>query len=59
MLDYDISSCPLFAEIDRTEQEAFLSRLVSNRKVIEKGHIVARLGWYACLFRGRKDICQS
>lgn len=44
MLDYDISSCPLFAEIDRTEQEAFLSRLVSNRKVIEKGHIVARQG---------------
>ena len=44
MLDYDISSCPLFAEIDRTEQEAFLSRLVSNRKVVEKGQIVARQG---------------
>ncbi len=44
MLDYDISSCPLFAEIDRTEQEAFLNRLVSNRKVVEKNQIVARQG---------------
>ena len=44
MLDYDISLCPLFAEIDRPEQEAFLNRLVSNRKVVEKGQIVARQG---------------
>ena len=44
MLDYDISSCPLFSEIDNTEQEAFLSRLVSNRKVVEKGQTVARQG---------------
>ena len=44
MLDYDISSCPLFAEIDRTEQEAFLNRLVSNRKIVDKGQVVARQG---------------
>ncbi|NLZ96274.1 MAG: Crp/Fnr family transcriptional regulator [Bacteroidales bacterium] len=44
MLDYDISSCPLFAEIDRAEQEAFLNRLVSNKKVVEKGKSVARQG---------------
>lgn len=44
MLDYDISSCPLFAEIDKSAQEAFLNRLVSNRKVVEKGQTVARQG---------------
>lgn len=44
MLDYDISSCALFAEIDKTEQQAFLTRLVSNKKVVEKGQIVARQG---------------
>ena len=44
MLDYDISSCPLFAEIDRAEQEAFLNRLVSNKKVVERGETVARQG---------------
>ena len=44
MLDYDISSCPLFAEIDKTEQEAFLTRLVSSKKIIEKGQTVARQG---------------
>ena len=44
MLDYDISSCPLFTEIDRAEQKAFLNRLVSNRKIVEKGKTVARQG---------------
>ena len=44
MLDYDISSCTLFAEIDKTEQQAFLTRLVSNKRVVEKGQIVARQG---------------
>lgn len=44
MLDYDISTCPLFAEIDVTEQEAFLNRLVSNKNVYEKGQTVARQG---------------
>lgn len=44
MLDYDISSCPLFAEIDQKEQQAFLTRLVSNRYVYEKGKTVARQG---------------
>ena len=44
MLDYDISTCPLFAEIDKTEQEAFLTRLVSNKNVYEKGQTVARQG---------------
>lgn len=44
MLDYDISTCPLFSEIDMAEQEAFLSRLVSSKKVIEKGQTVARQG---------------
>lgn len=44
MLNYDISSCPLFAEIERADQEAFLNRLVSNRRVIEKGKTVARQG---------------
>ncbi len=44
MLDYDISSCALFAEIDKTEQQAFLTRLVSNKRVVEKGQIVARQG---------------
>ena len=44
MLDYDISTCPLFSEIDKTEQEAFLTRLVSNKNVYEKGQTVARQG---------------
>ena len=44
MLDYDISSCPLFTEIDRAEQKAFLNRLVSNRKIVEKGETLARQG---------------
>lgn len=44
MLDYDISICPLFSEIDKTEQEAFLTRLVSNKNVYEKGQTVARQG---------------
>ena len=44
MLDYDISTCPLFTEIDMTEQEAFLTRLVSNKNIYEKGQTVARQG---------------
>ena len=44
MLDYDISTCPLFTEIDRAEQKAFLNRLVSNRKIVGKGETVARQG---------------
>lgn len=44
MLDYDISTCPLFSEIDKAEQEAFLTRLVSSKIVIEKGQTVARQG---------------
>lgn len=44
MLDYDISSCPLFAEIDNTEQKALLTRLVSHKKIVEKGQSVARQG---------------
>ena len=44
MLDYDISTCPLFTEIDRAEQKAFLNRLVSNRKIVEKGETLARQG---------------
>ncbi len=44
MLDYDISTCTLFAEIDKTEQQAFLTRLVSNKKIVEKGKTVARQG---------------
>lgn len=44
MLDYDISSCPLFIGISNEEQHAFLTRLVSNREIIEKGRTVVRQG---------------
>ena len=44
MLDYDISTCPLFSNISKDDQEAFLTRLVSNKKIIEKGKTVARQG---------------
>lgn len=44
MLDYDISSCPLFNDISKEEQAAFLKRLVSNRKIVEKGKTVVRQG---------------
>ena len=42
MQEYDISSCPLFKGISKEEQQAFLMRLVSNKKVIEKGQYVVR-----------------
>ena len=35
---------PSFTEIDRAEQKAFLNRLVSNRKIVEKGETLARQG---------------
>ena len=38
MLDYDISSCTLFSNISKDDQEAFLTRLVSNKKIVEKNH---------------------
>ena len=44
MLDYDISTCPLFSNISKDDQEAFLTRLVSNKKIIDKGKTVARQG---------------
>ena len=44
MLDYDISSCPLFIGISKEEQQAFLTRLVSHKEVIEKGQTVVRQG---------------
>ena len=44
MLEYDISSCPLFIGIDKEEQHAFLTRLVSNKKIVEKGQKVVRQG---------------
>lgn len=44
MLDYDISSCTLFANISKDEQQAFLTRLVSNKKIVEKGKTLARQG---------------
>ena len=44
MLDYDISTCPLFSNINKDDQQAFLTRLVSNKKIIEKGKTVARQG---------------
>ena len=44
MQEYDISSCPLFIGLTRDEQYAFLKRLVSNKKVIEKGQVVVRQG---------------
>lgn len=44
MLDYDISSCPLFVGISKEEQQAFLTRLVSHKEVVEKGQTVARQG---------------
>ncbi len=44
MLDYDISSCPLFIGISNEEQHAFLTRLVSNREIVEKGQTVVRQG---------------
>lgn len=44
MLDYDISSCPLFVGISKEEQQAFLKRLVSHKEVIEKGQTVVRQG---------------
>lgn len=44
MLDYDISSCPLFIGISKEEQHAFLTRLVSNKKIVEKGQNVVRQG---------------
>lgn len=43
-LNYDISSCPLFIGISKAEQEAFLTRLVSHREIIEKGETVVRQG---------------
>jgi len=42
MQEYDISSCPLFKGIDPEEQQAFLMRFISNKKVIEKGQYVVR-----------------
>ena len=42
MQEYDISSCPLFKAIDHEEQQAFLMRFISNKKVIEKGQYVVR-----------------
>ena len=42
MLDYDISSCTLFSNISKDDQQAFLTRLVSNKKIVEKGKTVAR-----------------
>ena len=44
MIDYDISSCPLFFNISKEEQQAFLTRLVSNRKIVEKGQTLVRQG---------------
>lgn len=44
MLDYNISSCPLFVDISKEEQDAFLSRLVSHKEVIGKGETVVRQG---------------
>ena len=44
MLDYDISTCPLFIGISKEEQQAFLTRLVSHKEVIEKGETVVRQG---------------
>ena len=44
MQEYDISSCPLFMGISKEEQHAFLTRLVSNKEVIEKGQVVVRQG---------------
>lgn len=44
MLDYDISSCPLFTGISKEEQQAFLTRLVSNKQIVEKGKTVVRQG---------------
>lgn len=44
MLDYDISTCPLFTGISKEEQQAFIMRLVSNRRIVEKGQIVVRQG---------------
>lgn len=44
MLDYDISSCPLFIGISKEEQHAFLTRLVSNREIVDKGQTVVRQG---------------
>lgn len=45
MLDYDISSCTLFSNISKDDQQAFLTRLVSNKKIVEKGKTVARQGY--------------
>lgn len=44
MLEYDLSSCPLFMGLTYQEQQAFVERLVSNKKIIEKGQSVARQG---------------
>lgn len=44
MLDYDISTCPLFTGISKENQQAFLTRLVSNREIVEKGETVVRQG---------------
>lgn len=44
MLDYDISTCPLFIGISKEEQQSFLTRLVSHKEVIEKGETVVRQG---------------
>ena len=44
MLDYDISTCPLFVGISKEEQQAFLTRLVSHKEVLDKGQIVVRQG---------------
>jgi len=44
MLDYDISSCPLFVGISKEEQQDFLHGMVSNRKIVEKGQTVVSQG---------------
>ena len=44
MLEYDLSTCPLFSNINKDDQQAFLTRLVSNKKIIEKVKTVARQG---------------
>lgn len=44
MLDYDISSCPLFIDISKKEQQAFLTRLVSHKEVVDKGETFVRQG---------------
>lgn len=44
MFEYNLYNCPLFIGLSKEEQQAFIARLVSNKKIIDKGQHVVRQG---------------